>query len=195
MLQIKLVIPGEPTVKKNTMKTMWFRETGGVKIPLKRPVRYYTTAYKKWAAKAILMMKEWKVQNSGRYQLPFEGAYIVTMYLYKYRRDTVDLSALYEGVQDLLIGHVGNFLDRTRTIGGIKTKIKFDHSIYTIMADDNCKIITNHGASKVWFVPEKSMAHSEIFITEYSAEKIEHIFNYLYPQLEPGDDQILRLKL
>jgi len=195
MLQIKIVIPGEPTVKKNTMKSMWFKNVGGVKIPLKAPIRYYTKAYKEWAARAVLVMKEWKYNNDGRYQLPFEGAYIVTMYLYKYRKDTVDLSALYEGVQDLLIGHIGNFLDRTRVIGGIKTKIKFDHSIYTIMKDDNCKVITNHGASKVWQVPQKSMAHTEIFITEYSYEKIRTIFNYLYPQLEPGDDEILKLKL
>ena len=117
------------------------------------------------------------------------------MYFYRYSKGVVDISALYEGVQDLLIGHVGNFLDRIKTIGGIKTKIKFNHELYRIIEDDNCMVMVNHGASIVWHIPHKDMAHTEIFITEYEHEKLTKIFNYLYPQLEAGDDTILKLKL
>jgi len=138
----RIVLPGQAPIKKNSMGEMWFRtdKKTNAKIPLKAPIKYYSKAYTSWAKKNVIVLGNWKQQHEEEFSLPLSGAYIITFLFFRRTNERIDLSNLYEGVQDLLTGHAGNFLDKTTTKGGVKRKIKFNHDLYKIFDDDNSDI-------------------------------------------------------
>jgi Holliday junction resolvase RusA-like endonuclease len=86
---IKITIFGQPVVKKNNQKVGINRRTG-------RPVKYNTKAYEAWLQTARL-----QVPWAGR--PPIDEPVNLCCRFYMKDRRRVDLSNLYEGIQDLLV--------------------------------------------------------------------------------------------
>lgn len=115
------LIEGQPTVKKNTQRAA----IGKTKAGKAYPKIYYSKQYVKWhrAAKAVLL--EQPIPHK-----PIDQPIILECHFFIQHHMVVDLSALYEGIQDLLV-ECG------------------------VLADDNYTIVTNHGASKVSVDPQR----------------------------------------
>lgn len=193
MINFKIVLPGDVPVKKNTMGQMWHRidKKTGRKIPLDKPIKYYKPAYKEWIKEQVVRVELWKRQHP-ELKFPLSGSFVTSFIMFRKRKGTVDLSNLYEAIQDLLNGHAGNFLDKHRMVEGEKIKQKYDHERYRILEDDDCKTIACHGASTVIYVPDNPRL--EIFITEFKLEQIAFLMKTLHPGLElsnyvPNDGQ------
>lgn len=181
----KIVLPGDVPVKKNTMGHTWYRNgKNGLKIPLDKPVTYYLKPFKAWVNAVVPILQNWKEDHADEYDFPLKGKYVITFMFFRKRKGTVDLSALYEGPQDLLQGKVGNTLDRVVTQGGFKTKVKYNHNRYKIFDDDDCDTMANHGASTVLY---SDKPHLEIFVSEYQHKHIGFLMNTLHPGLTLGD--------
>lgn len=184
MINLKIVLPGETPVKKNTVDQLWYRvdKKTGRKIPLPSPITYYKPNYQNWVKTVVPILERWKEDHQDEYSFPLKGSYIVSFIMFRKHRGTVDLSNLYEAPQDLLAGNAGRFLDKIRIRDGIKEKQPYNHERYKILDDDNCKIICGHGASTVIYVP--SNPRLEIFISEYKLEHTAFLLKNLHPNLE-----------
>lgn len=115
MILFDTTIIGNPVVKKNNQK---------VSFRGKYPIKYNTPAYARWEASAIRQL--WGSEKP-KYTIDEPVLLVCTFFMQTQRR--VDLSALYEGIQDVLV----------------KTNI---------IADDNCKIIIGHDGSRVHYDAE-----------------------------------------
>jgi Holliday junction resolvase RusA-like endonuclease len=106
---VSLVITGQPFVKKSNQKVVW-------KPRLKRSIKYDTQSYKNWHISALEQLAmlgynpEFKKQNKQLKELkqPTEPALIdfpVNLQCRFFMKDNgrCDLSALYEGIQDVLV--------------------------------------------------------------------------------------------
>lgn len=190
MKTAKIVIPGQPMVKKNNMQKLWFRkDKQGRKIPLSRPVLYYTGAYKEWGKKFVEKLIIWKSENFKKVEFLSnpENPLVLSCLFFLPHSYTVDLTALIEGVQDILAGNVGSFLDKTKQVEGTKHKIKFNHNLYKIIPDDNWRVIKNLGSSTVLLDPQNP--RTEIYISEFSLEIWSRVFKELHPEVKIGDAQ------
>lgn len=103
-------ISGSPIVKKNTMRVIFRRGY---------PLVYYTKIYQEWAKAAT-----YEIMAQGRPKSPIIQPVILDCKFYMPTLRRVDLSALYEGIQDVLV--------RCRILG-----------------DDNFKIVAGHDGSRV----------------------------------------------
>jgi Holliday junction resolvase RusA-like endonuclease len=111
---LRITVFGQPVVKKNNQKVGINRKTG-------KPVKYDTKPYKAWL-KSAAMQLPW----SGP---PVEGPVNLACRFFMETRREVDLSNLYEGIQDLLV-------DRG------------------ILKDDNYKVVASHDGSGVSYDKE-----------------------------------------
>ncbi len=101
---------GAPIVKKNTQRSMW---------RYGRPFIYYSKQYKEWAEAA-----GYEIMAQGRPAEPIAEPVILRCLFYMPTRRRVDLSALYEGIQDVLVQS-------------------------GVLADDNFNIVAGHDGSRV----------------------------------------------
>lgn len=179
MTNLHIIIPGDCAIKKNSMQKMFFRKDAqGRPVPLKFPIYYYDDKYKKWAKEAVQALAVFKSKNT-HIKFPLTGSYFVSFWFFRSRdaysgNSKLDVSNLMEAPQDALAGNAGNFLD--------SGKNKYDHSIYQILDDDNCKVITSHPTCKVFFDPVKP--RTEIFITEFDLKKFADIHKYIYGNVQ-----------
>lgn len=183
VINLRLVLPGDVPVKKNTVGELWYRvdRRSGNKIPLAKPIKYYQPVYKKWIGEHVVRVEEWKKQHP-EISFPLKGSFVCSFVMFRKRRGTVDLSNLYEAIQDLLNGHGGGFLNKFKVRQGRKTKVPYDHTRYQVLEDDDCKTIACHGASTVIYVPKNPRL--EIFISEFKLEQIAFLLKNLHPGLE-----------
>lgn len=124
----KIVVLGVPRVKKNNQSVVLARSRGGKYYPKKID----TPAYKVWHKDAIPQVNLQKPS--------FEIDYPINLAC-KFYMDTavkVDLSALYEGIQDVLVE-------------------------LNVLTDDNYKIVASHDGSSVEV--DKENPRMEITIT------------------------------
>lgn len=153
--EIYLVIPGNPIVKKSQAKHGIYRKdkkTGRI-MQLSSPITYYTSAYKEWAKVAITKCYNLKCKLDEKYNLPIISRVNLKCLFFLDRNYRVDLSALYEGVQDLLIGHVGLFYD------------KMPGHLYQILYDDSSDYVAGHDGSRVFLDPTNP--RTEVYIQPY----------------------------
>ena len=122
-------ITGQPYVKKSNQRVVMF---GG------RIRKVDTPRYKEWHASALQQLL---VQP--RPAVPIESRVSLKCRFYVKTRGRVDLSALYEGIQDVLV-EMG------------------------ILSDDNYKIVASHDGSRVFY--DKENPRMEIEITEVKGE-------------------------
>ncbi len=138
---ITLIIPGCPIVKKNTRKTSNFRKDKktGKLIMLPNPISYYSKAYNEWAKTAIMraISLRQELVNAG-WELPITDKINLKCLFFFDADRVVDLSNLYEGVQDLLTGHAGVYED------------KVPKNLYQIIMDDSVRFIGSHDGSRFY---------------------------------------------
>lgn len=184
MHSLSITIPGECPIKKNAAKhqSFYWDKKRGAKIPLPYNIVYYTKEYKDWVKTAIIHLHNFKEFATRELQItfPLAGSYFVSFWIFRSKSDSledsksrVDLTNLLEAPQDLLSGRAGNFLDT-------KSK-KFDHTYYQILADDNCKIITNLGTSKVFY---DLVPRTVIYISPFTMEKYLEIHKILHSDVK-----------
>ena len=128
----KFVILGVPRVKKNNQAVVLARSKTGKYFPKKVD----TKAYKEWQASAIPQINLQKPN--------FEIDYPINLAC-KFYMDTrvkVDLSALYEGIQDELVAT-------------------------NVLIDDNYLIVASHDGSGVFYDKENPRMVIEIIKKEY----------------------------
>lgn len=111
---LELTVYGDPAVKKNNQKVVWVG-----RFPNKKPVKIDTPFYKEWKKQA-----EQQLAIEKKPAEPIDYPVNLKCLFFKRTRGTVDLSALYEGIQDELV-----------TAG--------------FLADDNYKIVAGHDGSRV----------------------------------------------
>lgn len=143
----KFVILGPPRVKKNNQR---LASRG------KYAVRYNTPSYKEWLSKAIPQIYDQKKQLDHIIDYPVN----LRCMFYMPTRGRVDLSALYEGIQDLLASK-----DKYDKNGRLKSI-----GLY-VLDDDNYKIVAGHDGSRVHV--DKANPRMEIFITKMEGYDVE----------------------
>jgi hypothetical protein len=185
MINFKIVLPYEVPVKKNTMKELWFTTNkAGIKTARDRPLKFYTKTYTNWIKGIVPLLEKWKIENSDNYDFPLEGEFVVTFLMFRKHKGIVDLSALYEALQDLLIGKIGSSLDRHLKSG----TFKFNPDRIKILKDDNCTIIRNHGASNVYYTTGKP--YVAIFISTFKPENTGKVMELHHPGLMLTADEV-----
>jgi len=135
---ITFVIPGCPIVKKNTRKTSNYRkDKNGKLIMLPNPISYYSKAYNEWAKTALVKCVDLrnKLLAEG-WELPITDRMNLKMLFFFDTDRVVDLSNLYEGVQDLLAGNAGVYEDEV------------PKAYYQIIMDDSVRFIGSHDGSR-----------------------------------------------
>lgn len=90
---IKLMILGQPYVKKSNQKVVYNRALG-------RQIKVNTPAYNAWADSARLQLRE---QRGVLPPEPIDYPINLQCRFYVRTNGRVDLSALYEGIQDMLV--------------------------------------------------------------------------------------------
>lgn len=174
---LKIILKGECPIKKNGMGQLWFRKDKyGNKVPMERPIHYYTEKYTKWAKSCAdqLIIYKHKLIKSGNVnilsQLPLTGTYAITFLMFMETHRRTDLSNLYEAPQDLLTGNIG-----------VKLKAGITPEMYKLFADDNYKIMCNHGASACFYDPANPRI--EIYISKFDYSKVGEMLKLMHPNL------------
>jgi hypothetical protein len=135
---ITLVIPGCPIVKKNTRKTSNYRkDKNGKLIMLSNPISYYSKAYTEWGKTALVKCVDLRTKLlADGWELPITDRINLKCLFFFDADRVVDLSNLYEGVQDLLAGNAGVYED------------KVPKQYYQIIMDDSVRFIGGHDGSR-----------------------------------------------
>ena len=120
---LSVTIPGNPIVKKNNQR---------VSMRGNRPIKYNTKAYTAWHKVAC------ETIGYSRMAQGIDSPVILNCQFYMSTRRNVDLSALYEGIQDVLV-EMG------------------------VLVDDNSKIVIAHDGSRVHY--DKENPRLEVHIT------------------------------
>jgi len=136
ILPLKIVIPGDPIVKKNSAKLSIYTKKNGRLIPRKTPIHYYSKAYKEWARIAIQTCAVLKTKYPDG-TFPITEQMNMKCLFVMAKNKIVDLSNLYEGIQDILAGNAGVYRN------------SIPSSIYKIIMDDNVRYIGSHDGSRV----------------------------------------------
>lgn len=108
----KYTILGQPIVKKNTQRSAWING---------KPVRYNTVNYKNWERSATFQLRRQAYPPE-----PITTPILLVCKFFMQTKRVVDLSALYEGIQDLLVKE-------------------------GILADDHARIVIGHDGSRVLY--------------------------------------------
>lgn len=174
-MMYQITIPGEVKVKKNSMKELWYRwetspKTGlRNKIPLKKPIKFYTKQYKKWAKSALTAMANWKTAQQINFpndKFPICTPIMVWYVFFMKSMSRVDLSNLVDGVDDMLAGNIGVEYKSTKK------------DAYQILFDDSADIIK---VSHQSFFVDYMNPRLDVFITDYDLGKYSQAFKILYP--------------
>lgn len=141
--EYKITIPGCPRTKKNgrTYSFQRFDKRLQRLVNRPKPILIDKPAYSKWVTDATQALMVWKSKQKGvnfplTQKMNMKCLFFMEPSIIKAGNDEygVDLSALYEGIQDVMSGN-GN------------------HSVpaqyYQIIIDDNSSIIGSHDGSRV----------------------------------------------
>lgn len=174
MNTIHIILKGECPIKKNAMKKLWFRtDKNGNKIPLKFPIMYYPKKYEDWVKENIGLLATFKSKHT-EIKFPLSDKYFISFWWFRKRVARMDFDNLSQAPMDLLAGDGGNFLDRK-----VKGKtVKYIHSQYQVLADDNLDIVTCMPTSHLFYDPINP--RTEIFITPFDMKRFSIMHNYIF---------------
>lgn len=114
-------IDGQPMVKKNTQRAAFRKRKDGRQYP----TIYYTKAFNKWQRGAIA-----DIMDQPRPRIPIDQPIILLCTFFIQQHNVVDISALYEGIQDVLVK-------------------------CEVLADDIYTIVLGHDGSRVYVDPAR----------------------------------------
>lgn len=150
---IQIIIKGNPIVKKNTAKTsVMGKDKNGRLLKRTAPIHWYTDVYKAWAREAIKACAEFKNTHTDM-KFPLTDKFNLKCLFYIDRDTRLDLSNLYEGVQDVLAGNAGVW------------KESVPKELYQIIEDDSIRFIGSHDGSRV--ILDYVNPRTEIYLTEF----------------------------
>jgi len=138
---ITLTVLGAPRVKKNNQR---------VAFNGRFSTKYNTKTYADWELSAFEQLAILKYKH--RITEPITGPINLRCIFYMPTRGRVDLSALYEGIQDVMASK-----DKYDKAGRLKRA-----GLY-ILEDDNYKVVAGHDGSRVRY--DKENPRMEITIT------------------------------
>lgn len=120
---LKLKIYGQPYVKKNSQRTIFHRT-------LKRSIVVYSANFTGWKKDALMQLG---LCRNGYWKKiiedPIDFPVIMKCHFYNKTKHRRDISAAYEGIQDILV-EAG------------------------ILKDDNCEIVIGHDGSRMFYDKE-----------------------------------------
>jgi Holliday junction resolvase RusA-like endonuclease len=135
---LKLTLYGQPYIKKNNQRTIWHKT-------LKRTIVVYPAAYTAWRKDALMQLG---LCRNGYWQKkidkPIDFPIIMKAHFYNKTKHRRDLSAMYEGIQDILV-EAG------------------------ILEDDNCNIIIGHDGSRMFY--DKENPRIELWLLKPTEEE------------------------
>lgn len=151
-----ITFPGCAIVKKNSATTSYMykdKKSGQVKVRQSNtgafaPIHYYSKAYKEWAKNAVQACIVYKSKHP-EIKFPLNKQYNLKMLFYYNVNRKVDLSALIEGVADVLAGNE-KWLN-----------LSYD---WSIIEDDSTRFIQSYDGSRV--ILEYVNPRTEIFLEE-----------------------------
>lgn len=149
---IKIVIPGNAIVKKNSKKTSLFtksKKTGRL-IQLKRPITYYSKQYNEWSKDAVQACAIVKTKHP-KIIFPITTRIILKMLFFFDKNIKVDLSNLYEGVQDIITGNCHS--------------VNIPNNLYKILEDDSVRFILGHDGSR--FLLDQLNPRTEVYLIPF----------------------------
>jgi len=134
---IHLTFKGRCPSKKNaTGVSSTFKDKNGNLRPRQFPLIWYSDVYKDWAKNAIITCISFKNEHK-EIEFPLTGQYNLKCLFYYESFMRVDMSALYESVQDILCG-----------ASGLKYK-GYQPDWYKIIYDDSTRYIASHDGSRM----------------------------------------------
>jgi len=149
---IKITIPGNAIVKKNSKKTSLYRKdkrTGRI-VPLSKPVTYYSKQYNEWSKDAVQACAIAKTKHP-EIEFPITTRIILKCLFFFNKNVRVDLSNLYEGTQDIITGNCHS--------------INLPKNIYQILEDDSVRFILGHDGSR--FLLDYKNPRTEVFLIPF----------------------------
>jgi len=135
-----IIIYGNPYVKKNSQRTIWHNY-------LKRTIVVYSANYTAWKKDTLMQLG---LSSRGKWRLNYDRPdgidYPIILKCHFFVKDNIkrDISALYEGIQDVLVES-------------------------QIIKDDNFKIIAGHDGSRVFV--DKESPRIELWLQKIVAEQ------------------------
>lgn len=131
-----IVIPGCPRTKKNGITFSMFRfdQKTKRKILRPKPITILKKPYMEWTKIATQTLVVWKSKQNGTSFPLMHKMNMKCLFYMDPKISVVDLSALYEGIQDVMQG---------KGYAGVPAQY------YQIIADDNSRIIGSHDGSRV----------------------------------------------
>ena len=137
-MELKIIIPNQCIVKKNTIQySMFYKDKQGRRIPRPYPIAYYTKNYINWAKDAIIACGNAKIQHP-EIKFPIDEPINLSCHFIFDNQKNVDMSNLLEGVCDVLAGNAGVCKD---TIPQSYYQILEDDSVRFICSLDNCRFL------------------------------------------------------
>lgn len=160
MNPIKIIIKGNPVVKKNTSGTsFYYKDKNGIRrLRTKKdgtviPLHFYTQVYQDWAKGAMISCYNFRTEHP-EIKFPLEDKMnLKCLFFVSDPRRIRDLSNLYEGTQDVLAGK-----------SGVELK-SLPSSAYQIIADDNIRFIGSHDGSRV--LPDYINPRTELILSDF----------------------------
>jgi hypothetical protein len=155
IFRLEWTVKGEPVVKKNTKRIVANhkdRRTGQM-IPNKKIAIYYTDAWSNWDKEAVLTLSN-LITKHPEIEFPLTGKYNLQCLFYYTSEIVVDLSNLYEGIQDVMAG---------------KSETNVPKRLFQIIFDDSHRFIGSHNGSGVFLDPLNP--RSEFILTDYKMSK------------------------
>lgn len=151
LIDIKLIIPGVPIVKKNSAKTsLFYKDKFGRRVTRDNPIHYYTKNYKEWAIIAVQACAIFKSKNA-HIEFPITDKMNIRCLFFLPDNRSVDLTNLMQGTHDVLAGKAG--------------AVVVPSNVYQIIFDDAHRYLGSVDGSRILF--DVVNPRTEVFITNY----------------------------
>jgi|SRR5690554_5059253 len=155
-MEIRLTFPTCAIIKKNSATTSYVYKDKHGRLRLRQnsngglaPITYYSAAYKDWAKLAVQQCLVYRSKHP-ELSFPLTGQFNLKCLFYYNRDGIVDLSNLYEGVQDVLAGN-----EKWLQLG----------VDWSIIKDDCTRFIGSHDGSRL--ILDYTNPRTEITLTPF----------------------------
>ena len=159
MNPITFTVPGNMIIKKNSQTTSYIQKNKQGKLAIRQsqdgrfaPVTYYTDAYKEWAKRCVQILMTLKTNLTAQgVQLPLTDKMNLKCLFYYDTNRKIDLSAMFEGINDCLAGN--------------ERWLNFDKKFYQIIEDDSVRFIGSFDGTR--FIYEKVNPRTVVTLSDY----------------------------
>lgn len=141
-----------PSKKNQTGVSSTYKDQFGNLRSRKFPLIWYSDVYKNWAKDALLQCMSYRNEHT-EIEFPLTGQYNLKCIFFYDSFMKVDMSALYESVQDILAGS-----------SGLKYK-GYEPAWYKIIFDDSTRYIASHDGCRMYL--DKIKPRTEVYLEPF----------------------------